>query len=91
MTDADIESTKAPLMVHLIELRSRLIKALLAFLVMFVICFYFAKGIYNILVVPFEMCIRDRSRFAPLAKSSSIARVWGAICSRAARLKALKR
>ena len=54
MTDADIESTKAPLMVHLIELRSRLIKALLAFLVMFVICFYFAKGIYNILVVPFE-------------------------------------
>ncbi|HZY14805.1 MAG TPA: twin-arginine translocase subunit TatC, partial [Beijerinckiaceae bacterium] len=28
MTDADIEATKAPLMDHLIELRSRLIKAL---------------------------------------------------------------
>ena len=54
MSEADIEATKAPLMDHLIELRSRLIKALIAFLVMFVVSFYFAKGIYNILVVPFE-------------------------------------
>jgi sec-independent protein translocase protein TatC len=49
----DIESTKAPLMEHLIELRSRLIKAVLAFGVMFAICFFFAKDIYNILVWPF--------------------------------------
>jgi sec-independent protein translocase protein TatC len=41
------------LMEHLIELRSRLIKALLAFGVMFAICFFFAKDIYNILVWPF--------------------------------------
>src|SRR6188472_700148 len=54
MTEADIESTRAPLIEHLIELRSRLVKALLAFLVMFVISFYFAKDIYNLLVVPFE-------------------------------------
>jgi sec-independent protein translocase protein TatC len=54
MTDADIEATKAPLMDHLIELRSRLIKALAAFLAMFFICFFFAKDIYNILVVPFQ-------------------------------------
>jgi sec-independent protein translocase protein TatC len=54
MTDADIEATKAPLMDHLIELRSRLIKALLAFIVMFFLCFYFAKDIYNLLVLPFE-------------------------------------
>ncbi|WP_244544456.1 MULTISPECIES: twin-arginine translocase subunit TatC [unclassified Beijerinckia] len=39
---------------HLIELRSRIIKALLAFLVMFVVFFYFAKDIYNLLVIPFE-------------------------------------
>ncbi|MFZ3240431.1 MAG: twin-arginine translocase subunit TatC, partial [Pseudolabrys sp.] len=50
MTHEDIEATKAPLMDHLIELRSRLIKALLAFGVMFAICFVFAKDIYNILV-----------------------------------------
>ena len=54
MTEADIEATKAPLMEHLIELRSRLIKAVAAFLVMFVISFYFARDIYNLLVVPFE-------------------------------------
>jgi sec-independent protein translocase protein TatC len=49
----EIEATKAPLMDHLIELRSRLIKALLAFAVMFVVCFFFAKQIYNVLVWPF--------------------------------------
>lgn len=53
MTHDDIESTKAPLMEHLIELRSRLIKALLAFAVMFIFCFIFAKQIYNVLVWPF--------------------------------------
>ena len=53
MTHEDIEATKAPLMDHLIELRSRLIKALLAFAVMFVLCFIFAKHIYNVLVWPF--------------------------------------
>ena len=42
------------MMDHLIELRSRLIKALLAFIVMFFICYYFAGDIYNILVIPFE-------------------------------------
>ena len=50
-----IEASKAPLMEHLIELRSRLIKAVLAFVLMFIIFFYFAKEIYNILVIPFEI------------------------------------
>jgi sec-independent protein translocase protein TatC len=54
MTDADIESTRAPLIEHLIELRSRLIKAVIAFLLMFILSFYFAKDIYNLLVIPFE-------------------------------------
>ena len=40
-------------MEHLIELRSRLIKAVFAFSLMFAICFVFAKDIYNILVWPF--------------------------------------
>mgnify|MGYP001424722832 CR=1 FL=1 len=53
MSAEDIEATKAPLMDHLIELRSRLIKALLAFGVAFVLCFFFAKQIYNVLVWPF--------------------------------------
>jgi sec-independent protein translocase protein TatC len=53
MTHEDIEATKAPLLDHLVELRSRLIKALLAFFLTFIICFFFAKQIYNILVWPF--------------------------------------
>ena len=53
MTDADIEATKAPLMEHLIELRARLIKAVIAFLVAFVACFYFSHHIYNLLIGPF--------------------------------------
>src|SRR5207237_5004363 len=53
MTQEDIEATKAPLMEHLIELRSRLIKALIAFVIMFALCFVFAKHIYNVLVWPF--------------------------------------
>src|SRR3954471_20836066 len=53
MTHEDIEATKAPLMEHLIELRSRLIKAILAFFVTFVICFFFAKQIYNVLTWPY--------------------------------------
>lgn len=53
MSIDDIEASKAPLMDHLIELRSRLIKALLAFALAFIFCFAFAKQIYNILVWPF--------------------------------------
>ncbi|MGB3446696.1 MAG: twin-arginine translocase subunit TatC [Xanthobacteraceae bacterium] len=53
MSTDDIEASKAPLMDHLIELRGRLIKALLAFGVAFILCFIFAKQIYNVLVWPF--------------------------------------
>ena len=53
MTHEDIEATKAPLIEHLIELRGRLIKALIAFFLTFIVCFIFAKQIYNILVWPF--------------------------------------
>ncbi|PDT77341.1 twin-arginine translocase subunit TatC [Bradyrhizobium sp. C9] len=53
MSAEDIEASKAPLMDHLIELRSRLIKALLGFGVAFIICFFFAKQIFNVLVWPF--------------------------------------
>jgi sec-independent protein translocase protein TatC len=51
--EKQIEATKAPLIEHLIELRSRLIKALVAFGVMFIACFFFAKQIYNVLTWPF--------------------------------------
>ena len=51
--EADIEASRAPLLEHLIELRSRLIKSLIAFVVMFFGCFFFSRDIYNILVHPY--------------------------------------
>ncbi len=52
--DDEIEASRAPLLDHLIELRSRLIKAIVAILIAFVVCFAFAKHIYNILIIPYE-------------------------------------
>ena len=49
----EVEASRAPLIEHLIELRSRLIKALIAFIAMFFICFFFARHIYNVLVYPY--------------------------------------
>src|SRR5262245_13939726 len=50
----DIDASKAPLMEHLIELRQRLIYALLGVSAGFIVCFFFAKDIYNILVQPYR-------------------------------------
>lgn len=65
MSDQDeIDASKAPLIEHLVELRSRLIKSLLAFLVAFMACFMMAKPIYNILLWPYEFA----SGFGPGVK-----------------------
>lgn len=50
----DVEASRAPLLDHLIELRGRLIRAIIAVLIAFVVCFAFAKYIYNILIIPYE-------------------------------------
>jgi sec-independent protein translocase protein TatC len=55
MTDQDIDATKAPLIEHLIELRKRLVWALLAIFVAFLVCFWFAKPIYNLLLWPYRL------------------------------------
>jgi sec-independent protein translocase protein TatC len=55
MTDDDIESTKAPLLEHLIELRRRLIWTMLAVFVAFLVCYWFAKPIYNLLLWPYRL------------------------------------
>ena len=53
MSDLDIEASRAPLIDHLIELRMRLIRALIAFVIGFLFCYLFAKEIYQILVIPY--------------------------------------
>ena len=49
---SDLDDTQAPLMEHLIELRGRLVKAVLALGVAFAVCLYFADDIFGILVRP---------------------------------------
>ena len=53
MSDDDIEASRAPLIDHLIELRGRLIRAMIAVIIAFVFCFFFAKQIYNVLLIPY--------------------------------------
>jgi sec-independent protein translocase protein TatC len=50
----EIEKSSAPLIEHLIELRRRLIWSLGGFFVAFLVCFFFAKRLFNLLVVPFK-------------------------------------
>jgi sec-independent protein translocase protein TatC len=48
----EIDESRAPLIDHLIELRSRLIRSFLALGVAFVVCLYFARPIFTVLVHP---------------------------------------
>lgn len=53
LIENEIEASRAPLLEHLNELRSRLMKALIAFTVCAIGCFFIAGPIFNILVEPF--------------------------------------
>lgn len=59
--DAEMEATKAPLLEHLIELRQRLIIAVVVFFVMFLVCFSFARIIYDVLVWPYHWASGDEN------------------------------
>ncbi|HUZ32194.1 MAG TPA: twin-arginine translocase subunit TatC [Xanthobacteraceae bacterium] len=58
-----IEASKAPLMDHLIELRGRLIKAIAAFALAAVVCFFFAKYIFSVLTWPYLWVAGAESKF----------------------------
>jgi sec-independent protein translocase protein TatC len=53
--EADLESSRAPLLDHLIELRSRLLICVVAVGLAFGLCFAFANQIYLFLLHPFEV------------------------------------
>ena len=50
--DSNTDERAMPLLDHLIEFRSRLLHSLIAILVLFFVCYYFAPDIYNFLVSP---------------------------------------
>src|SRR3546814_2764468 len=51
------DDKKMPLLDHLIELRQRLLSSVVALLVVFIVCFYFAQSIFTFLAQP----LADRS------------------------------
>lgn len=53
----DIEASRAPLLAHLIELRSRLIRVMIGFIIAFGVCFFFSTDIFNFLVEPYNRIV----------------------------------
>jgi sec-independent protein translocase protein TatC len=54
MTQEDIDATEAPLLDHLIELRTRLIYCVIGFIAAFILSFIFSSQILMLLVLPFK-------------------------------------
>src|SRR3954468_2716540 len=50
--EAALDATKAPLMEHLLELRTRLIWSVVSFGICFIVCFFFSTPILNFLTEP---------------------------------------
>ena len=55
----DIDDSKAPLLDHLIELRSRLLKCVYALVITGAVCFYFSEQLFAILVHPLKEAFGD--------------------------------
>jgi sec-independent protein translocase protein TatC len=56
----ELEASRAPLIEHLIELRRRLLYSVLAFVLVFGVCLYFAEDIYGFLVQPLADVLKDQ-------------------------------
>ena len=59
--DPESEDKKMPLLDHLIELRSRLLRSVIAFFAAFLVGFYFAEPLYAFLVQPLADILAERS------------------------------
>ena len=55
----DIDETQAPLLDHLIELRTRLVRCVFALAAAFAVCLYFADDIFGLLVRPLAAAFPD--------------------------------
>lgn len=69
----EVAASAAPLIDHLTELRRRLIVAIAAIAIAFVICFIFSRQIFNLLIIPFVEAVGQANAgkdptlyFAPL-------------------------
>lgn len=53
----EIDGSRAPLLEHLKELRTRIIYSIIALAIGFVICLFFVRPIFDLLVLPFEQAV----------------------------------
>ncbi len=75
--EAQIEASRAPLLDHLIELRSRLIFCIVAFVAGFLLCFAFAEPLYIFLVKPFAAAAAFHQSVGPHGHVSPIDLILG--------------
>lgn len=61
-TDDDLDDSSAPLIEHLIELRTRIVWSLVAFVVAMVLCYTVWNSIYNILTQPICAALAERGQ-----------------------------
>ena len=54
---SELNKNKQPLLAHLVELRSRLIKTMIMITLLFIIFYFFADNIYNFLVQPYANAV----------------------------------
>jgi sec-independent protein translocase protein TatC len=54
MTKEDIDASEAPLLDHLLELRTRLIYCVAGFFLTFIVSFFFSSDILGLLILPFK-------------------------------------
>lgn len=85
--EAEIEASRAPLLDHLIELRRRLLWAVLAFFAGFILCYVFAHEIYSFLAQPLFHALEGQPNQRLIATSPQETFVtylsqsmWGGLC-----------
>lgn len=85
--EAELDASKAPLLEHLVELRNRLIYSIVAFILAFLFCFYFAEQIYTVLSQPLADALAgqpDRRMIATALQETFFTYVkvgaFGALC-----------
>jgi len=61
LDEEELDESKMPLLDHLIELRDRLMYAVGALLVAFLVCYFFAEQIYTVLMHPLMQALGDKA------------------------------
>src|SRR5665213_4356372 len=63
--DDPINDKPMPLLDHLVELRRRLMWSIVAFVICFMVCYYFSNGIYFFLAKPLATVLREQGNPDP--------------------------